>query len=211
MEAAIAWGFNKLIPVRVAELGPENIPDPFRAFQADDVADIDRVLRALAAKDVIPQETGARKNLSKEDIMAALGRIDEALPGRLEAFLHKCREEHFRIDIKRSMMVKASIANFGEVNFATIYQDGTFQTNYISESSERIGNPIIATNYLDGVAKLIPDATVRREGNSWTWRVEVFGALPKIAQAIARGDEWIALMKEARGQFVRTAVESRAD
>jgi hypothetical protein len=104
-------------------------------------------------------------------------------------------------------MIKASIANFGEVNFGTIYQDGTFQTNYISESSERIGDPMIAAKYLDGVAGLIPDATVRREGKSWAWRVEVFGALPKIASAIARGDEWIALMREAKGQFVRAAAE----
>jgi hypothetical protein len=56
MEASIAWGFNKLVPVRVADLPSENIPDPFRAFQADVVTDVDRVLRALAGKDILPQE-----------------------------------------------------------------------------------------------------------------------------------------------------------
>ena len=52
MEAGIAWAFDKLIPVRVAGLPPASIPTPFRSLHTDDVADIDRILRALAAKDI---------------------------------------------------------------------------------------------------------------------------------------------------------------
>ena len=136
--------------------------------------------------------------------MLALGRIDDALPGKLEAWLRNCQAEGFRIVIKRSMMIKSSIPNFAEVNFGTLYQDGTFQTNYISELSERLGDPTIAAGYSDGVANLV-GGTVLREGKSWSWRVEVFGALPKIADALAKGDEWIGLMKEARQRFTKVA------
>jgi TIR domain len=204
MEAGIAWAFDKLIPVRVAELQPASIPGPFRDLHTDDVADIDRVLHALAAKDISPQGPSSRKNLSKEEIIQALGRLDSSLPGKVETWLRRCQEEGFRIVIKRSMMVKASIPHFAEVNFGTLYQDGTFQTNYISESSERLGDTTIAAGYLDGVANLVGGA-VRREGKSWAWRVEVFGALPKIADALAKGDEWIGLMKEARQRFIKVA------
>jgi hypothetical protein len=167
MEAGIAWSFNKLVPVRVAEMRPENIPDPFGKLQTDDAADIERILRALAAKDILPQSASTRKNLSREEIMAALGQTSPGLPAKVEAWLRKCQDAGFRIVIKRSIMIKATIPNFSEVNLCTLYQDGTFQTNYISESSERLGDPEIATEYLNGIASLLDGGAVRREGKSW--------------------------------------------
>ena len=209
MEAGIAWGFNKLIPLRVADLPPENIPDPFGKLQTDDAADIERILRALAAKDIVPQGGSSRRNLSKEEIMQTLERIDPELPEKVEAWLRKCQEAGFRIVIKRSIMIKATIPTFAEVNFGTLQTEGTLQTNYISDSSERLGDPSIATEYLDGVAKLLNGA-VRRDGKSWAWRVEVFGALPKIADALEKGDDWIRLMKEARRRFITAAAAKSA-
>lgn len=210
MEAGIAWAFNKLIPVRVAVLPPENIPEPFGKMQTDDAADIERILRALAAKDILPQSASPRKNLSKEEIMFALGEANPELPAKVDAWLRRCQAAGFRIVIKRSIMIKATIPNFAEVNFGTLYQDGTFQTNFISESSERLGDPEVAAEYLDGIASLLDGGAVRREGKSWAWRVEVFGALPKIADALARGDEWIDLMKEARRRFIAVAAGKSA-
>ena len=209
MEAGIAWGFNKLIPVRVAGLLAETVPEPFRKLQTDDAADIERILRALAAKDILPQGGSSRKNLSKEEIMLALGRIDPELPDKVETWLRKCQEAGFRIVIKRSIMIKATIPNFTEVNFGTLLTEGTLQTNYISESSERLGDPSIAAEYLDGVAQLLNGA-VRRDVKSWGWRVEVYGSLPNIADALAKGDEWIRLMKEARRRFITTAAAKSA-
>jgi hypothetical protein len=102
-------------------------------------------------------------------------------------------------------MIKATIPNFAEVNFGTLSPDGTVQTNYISESSERLGDPSIAGEYLDGVARLIEGAAVRRDGKSWNWRVEVLGQLPKISSLLARREEWLALMKKARDRFIKVA------
>jgi hypothetical protein len=124
--------------------------------------------------------------------------------------LRRCEEEGFRVVPRRSLIIKATIPNFVQVNFGTLFPDGTVQTNYISELSERIGDPSIAAEYLDGVARLIEGATVRRDGTSWNWRVEVSGQLPKISSLLARGEEWLALMKAARDRFTKSAAANAA-
>ena len=202
MEAGIAWAWEKLIPVRVADLEVGEIPGPFREFQTDDVADFDRVILALESKGVTPPEDGKK---TVEEIMEELGRLDASLPDRLRLWLLNCQKSRFRILTKKSIMIKSTVPNFGEGNFGTLFPDGTFQTNYISDSAERLGDPTIAAEYLNGVAGLIDGATVRRDGNPWTWRVEVFGELPKISSILARGDDWINLMKRTRKRFNEVA------
>jgi hypothetical protein len=106
-------------------------------------------------------------------------------------------------------MIKAAVPGLGEVNFGTLFPDGKLQTNYISETAERAGNPAIAAAYLDGIAALI-DGVVRRDGTPWNWRVEVFGELPKISQVLAHSDGWLRLMIEARRQFMERVISQQA-
>ncbi len=201
MEAGIAYAWEKLITVRTADLPIEHIPEPFRRLHADVVTDLDRVMIALGEKGVLPRGARRRK-LSKAEVFAALGQVAPSLPGAVDAFLKKCQAASFRIATNRSIMVKAAIPNFGDVNFGTLFTDGTFHTNYISDSSERVGDKTIAADYLDNLAALLDGGTVCRNGKPWTWRVEVFGELPPIAKALARADEWIALMRTARHRFI---------
>lgn len=202
MEAGIAFGWNKLITVRTADLAPGDIPVSFRDMHADLVTDLERIIAALAKKGVEPRSVSQRKRMTVDEILDALSRIDLALPGKLLEWLKQCQAAGFRVVASRSLIVKSDVPRLGDVNFGTIFPDGTLQTNYISESAARIGDASIAADYLDGVAKLIEGATVRREGAPWTWRVEVFGALPAASKLLERGDEWLALMREARCRFI---------
>ena len=204
MEAGIAYAWEKLITVRTADLPIRDIPAPFRDLHADIVTDVDRVMIALGEKGVLPKGS-ARKRLSREDVLAALGQLDPSLPAAVDTFLRKCQDAGFRIVCNRSIMIKAPITNFGEVNFGTLFPTGKFQTNYISNSSERIGDKTIAAHYLDNLAALLDGGTVYRGGSPWTWRVEVFGEMPAIAKILAHGDEWIALMRTARQRFTEIA------
>jgi hypothetical protein len=140
LEAGIAYAWEKLITVRTGDLPFQSIPTPFRALHTDLVTDIDRVMIALEQHGVRPSGASKTGKLSKDDILAAIWRTDPVLPGILERFLRKCQEADFRVTTKKSIMVKAYIPLFGEINLATIFPDGRFQTNYISEYSERIGD-----------------------------------------------------------------------
>jgi hypothetical protein len=202
MEAGIAYAWEKLITVRTADLPIKDIPAPFRDLHADIVTDVDKVMIALEDKGVLPKGS---KKLSRADVLAALGQFDPSLPAKVDAFLRKCQDAGFHIDTKKSIIVKAAIPNFGNVNFGTLFTDGTFQTNYISDSSEVVGDKAIAADYLNGLAALLDGGTVCRDGKPWTWRVQVFGEPPMIAQALAHGDEWIALMRIARQRFTEAA------
>lgn len=205
MEAGIGWAWEKLIPVRVADLSVKEVPGPFQDLQTDNVTDVERIVLALEAMDIKPQRVGANTKLSKEQIISALAAINASLPASVEAWLKKCQNENFRIVVKKSIMVKYTIPNFGKINFCTLFPDGTFQTNYISYSADLLGDPSIAADYLNGVAGLIEGASVLREGKSWTWRVEIYGALPSISSVLVKGDEWIGLMKAARKRFTEVA------
>ena len=205
LEAGIAYAWEKLITVRTADLPFDEIPAPFRRLHTDVVTDIDRIMIALGEMGVRPKGATKLKKMTKDEVLAALGRLDPRLPSDLDAFLRRCQKEGFRVVTNRSIIIKSLIPNFGEVNFSTLFPDGKFQTNYISESSERIGDQTIASDYLDGIAALIDGATVRRDGKPWTWRVEVFGELPAISSLLAHGDDWIGLMRVAHGRFVELA------
>jgi hypothetical protein len=205
LEAGVAYAWEKLITVRTADLPFSDIPAPFRTLHTDLVTDLDKLMIALGQMGVRPKAGARNKKMSKEEILAALAQADPSLPGALEHFLKKCQDHGFRVTAKRSLMIKAMIPNFGEINLGTFLPEGKLHTNYISDSAARISDPDIAADYLDSVARLIDGATVRRDGQPWTWRVEVFGELPAISRIIVRGDDWIELMKTARRRFVEQA------
>jgi hypothetical protein len=205
LEAGIAYAWEKLVTVRTPDLPFASIPAPFRALHTDLVSDTDRIMVALEQYGVQPRSASKSAKLSKDEILAAIGQRDSALPPALDRFLRKCQEADFRLTTKKSLMIKAYIPNFGEINFGTIFPDGRLQTNYISDFAERVGDESIARDYLDGVAALIDGAIVRRDGKSWTWRVELYGEIPPVSRLIGRDDQWIDLMKVARGRFCDAA------
>lgn len=187
-----------------------DIPEPFRRLHTDLVTDTDRVLEALAEMGVQLKGSTKYNRMTKEEVFSALSQLDASLPSAVEALLRECQDGGFRIVVNRSIMIKSAIPGFGEVNFGTLLPDGRLQTNYISESSERLGDDTVAADYLNGIAALINQATVRRDGKPWTWRVEVFGALPKISDIITRSCEWVELMKVARRRFSEAAFSAPA-
>lgn len=205
IEAGIAYAWDKLITVRTADLQISDIPGPFRGLHTDLVSNIERIMIALGQMGIRAKGAAKYKKMTKEEVLSALGQLDPSLPSAVDAFLRKCQREGLRVVANRSIMIKATIPNFGEVNFGTLFPDGKLQTNYISESAERIGDETIASDYLDGLAALVDGATVRRDGKPWTWRIEVFGDLPAIAGILAREDNWIALMKTAHRRFIEMA------
>lgn len=205
IEAGIAYAWDKLITVRTADLPFGDIPGPFRSLHTELVTDIDRIIIALEAIGVRPKGTTKYKKMTKDEVLASIGQLDASLPPALDDLLQKIQNEGFRVVTNRSVIIKSLIPDFGEVNFGTLFPDGKLQTNYISESSERVGDTSIASDYLDGLAGLIDEATVRRDGKPWTWRVEIFGELPAVSQVLPHAEEWIALMKAARWRFAEQA------
>jgi hypothetical protein len=205
MEAGFAYGLDKLITVRTPDLAPEDIPEPFRSFHTSPVTDIQQIIAALGGKGVQPRSARQRKRMNEDEFFASLAGIDPGLPCRLREWVQRCQAAGFRPVMSRSLMLKAGVPTLGDVNFGTIFPDGALQTNYISASAERIGDTSIATDYLDGIAGLLEGASIRKEGAPWTWRVELYGALPPVSKVLARGHEWLELMQTAKRRFVEAA------
>jgi hypothetical protein len=206
MEAGIAYAWEKLITVRVESLPVTDLPGPFARFQTGLVTDIDSLMRALSERGVQPKSATRGKKLTRDEILARLGTVDPGLPVKLNAWLRQCQEAGFRIVLNRSLMLKAAVPGVGDVNFGTLFPDGKVQTNYISETAARAGDPTIAAAYLDGIAALIDRATVHRKGMAWNWRVEIDGELPQLSQLLERGDEWLGLMVQTRRRFLERTI-----
>jgi hypothetical protein len=206
MEAGIAYAWDKLVTVRAANVSMTGLPGPFAAFQTGLVTDIEGIMKALSEKGVETKSPTRGKKLTREEMLSRLAEVDSDLPAKLDVWLRQCQGAGFRVVLSRTLMIKAAIPGLGDVNFGTLFPDGKLQTNYISETSERAGDPTIAAAYLDRVAALIDGATVRREGTPWNWRVEVYGELPRISQLLARSDEWLRLMIETRRRFLERVI-----
>jgi hypothetical protein len=207
MEAGIAYAWDKLITVRAPNLSMADLPGPFAGLQTGLVADVDGIVKALSERGVQSYPTREKK-LTRDDMLARLEKVNPELPAKLDAWLRQCQAAGFRVVLNRTLMIKAAVPGLGDVNFGTLFPDGKLQTNYISDTSVRAGDPTIAAAYLDGVASLIDGATVRRDRdkNPWNWRVEVYGGLPEILPLLARGDEWLSLMVETRRRFLERAI-----
>jgi hypothetical protein len=205
MEAGIAYAWDKLITVRAPNLSMTDLPGPFAGLQTGLVTDVEGVMKALSERGVQAYPTRDKK-LTRDEIMARLTVVDPKLPAKLDAWLRQCQAAGFRVVLNRTLMIKAAVPGLGDVNFGTLFPDGKLQTNYISDTSVRAGDPTIAAAYLDGIAALIDGAAVRRDGNPWSWRVEVYGDLPQISRLLARGGEWLNLMIDTRRRFLERAI-----
>jgi hypothetical protein len=89
MEAGMALGWSKLIPVRAADLPLAEVPAAFQRLQTCDAADIESIDRALQTKGLRPQQAGRRKALSREELISELGRVDQSLPASVGTWLRR--------------------------------------------------------------------------------------------------------------------------
>jgi hypothetical protein len=205
MEAGIAWAWDKLLPARLSSFPTPAIPDPFTPLQTIDVADIEGLVGTLKSWDIAP---ASHQKMTMDEFLSAL--LKDSAHAALPAFLQKVKEAGFKVVFKQTILFKSTIPGFQQINFGGIIANGTVNTNYISDWAEQVGDPSIALEYLDQVAALIENATVKRENASWTWRVEVWGSLPKLSLLLEKGDAWIDLMKRAREGFVMAAASREA-
>ena len=151
-----------------------------------------------------PDGGGRRTPITERGFYEQIERIDAALPARLRGFFERCQREGLEVTLSRASYILHWLRNDGrKVNFGTLFPNGDLHTNYIVESAKEIGDPQIGVDYLEAVARLIPGATVKKDGNYWTWCVVVGGGKPKIADVLKRSDEWLTATGRAIVAFDR--------
>ena len=151
-----------------------------------------------------PDGGDRRTPITEREFYNQIERIDAALPARLRGFFERCRRDGLEVTLSRASYILHWRRNDGrKVNFGTLFPNGDLYTNYIVESAKEIGDPQIGVDYLEAVARLVPGATVKKDGNYWTWCVVVGGRKPKIADVLKRSDEWLTAIGRAIVAFNR--------
>ena len=141
---------------------------------------------------VSPDGGSRRAPITEREFFEQIARIDAALPERLRNFFEFCQRDGLEVTLSRASYILHWHRNDGRrVNFGTLFASGELHTNYIVDSAKEIGDPQIGEDYLESVASLIPGATVKKDGNYWTWCVVVGRRKPKIADVLKRSDEWL--------------------
>ena len=126
--------------------------------------------------------------------------IDPALPSRLRDFFRRFEDQgdEFRVTLSRASYILNWYRPDGpKVNFGTLFSNGELNTNYVVWNAEESGDPQVGVDYLEAVARLVPGATVKKDGNYWTWRVVVDGRKPRIADVVKRSGEWLHAIERA--------------
>ena len=140
-----------------------------------------------------------RTPITEREFYEQIERTDAALPARLRGFFERCmRDGLLEVTLSRASYILHWRQDDGrKVNFGTLFPNGDLHTNYVVESARERGNWRIGEDYLEDVAKLVPGATVRKDGNYWTWCVVVGGRKPRIADVLERSDEWLSAIERA--------------
>lgn len=147
-----------------------------------------------------------RTRLTQEAFDRKIERIDVALPSRVRDFFrrYKALGDECAVTLSRASYILHWIRSDGSrVNFGTLFPDGDINTNYVVWNAEQSGDPQVGVDYLEAVARLVPGATVKKDGHYWTWRVVVDGRKPKIADVLKQYDEWLRAIERAIVAFSR--------
>ena len=151
-----------------------------------------------------PVRNGGRGKITKEEFFKQIKQVDPALPDRICTFFQRCKDHGLEVTLGgASFILHWYRQNGRKVNFGTLFPTGDLDTNYVAWNAEECGNPQVGVDYLEAVAKLIPDATVKKEGNYWTWRVIVHGKKPTIASVLERSGEWLKAIDRSIDAFNR--------
>ena len=147
-----------------------------------------------------PSPDGGRRRtpITKRELYEQIERIDAALPTRLRGFFERCWRDGLEVNLSPASYILHWRRNDGrKVNFGTLFPNGDLRTNYIVANARERGDGRIGVDYLEAVARLVPGATVKMDGNDWTWCVVVGGRKPKIADVLERSDEWLSAIARA--------------
>ena len=151
-----------------------------------------------------PGRKRGRRQITKEEFYEQIKQVDPALQDRLQAFFQRCTEHGLEVTLGGASFILHWYRQDGrKVNFGTLYPTGELDTNYVVWNAEEAGDPQVGVDYLEAFARLIPDATVRKKGNYWTWCVVVHGKSPTIASALERSGEWLNAIDRAIDAFNR--------
>ena len=153
-----------------------------------------------------PGGKGRKGKITKEEFFEQIKQVDPALPDRVRAFFQRCTDHGLEVTLGGASYILHWYRQDGQkVNFGTLFPAGDLATNYIVWNAEECGNPQVGVDYLEAVARLIPGATVKKDGEYWTWRVVVHGRRPTIASALDRSDGWLNVIDRTIDAFNRLA------
>ena len=144
--------------------------------------------------------------MTPERFYREIEQVDAALASRLQDFFRRYEDQgdEFRVTPSTASFVLNWYRPDGsKVNFGTLFSDGNLNTNYVVWNAEESGDPQVGVDYLEAVARLVPGATVKKDGNYWTWRVVVDGRKPKIADLLKQSDEWLRAIERTIEAFNR--------
>ena len=153
-------------------------------------------------------DTRSRTRITEGEFYREIERVDAALPARVRDFFRRYAAlgeavgERLEVTLsRRSYILHWHRSDGRKINFGTFFPDGDVNTNYVVGSAEESGDPQVGVDYLQALAKLVPGAAVRKEGNYWTWRMVVGGRMPKIPDLLNKPDEWLSAIQRAMIRF----------
>lgn len=121
----------------------------------------------------------------------------------LREFIKRLECLGIRPSVKKAIVLRYSDRVLGNLNFGTIYSDGSLNFNYICDSAESHGDLSIGEDYLHGMAGIIPEWVVVKRGYPWTWtvRADQEGTWLSIEDALNHSDAWFKLIKKTLDRF----------
>jgi hypothetical protein len=158
------------------------------------------VARSIGADAQACAPTAARR-LQEDEIRAALAEADPGLLPLFDGFITSIAPLGVQLSVQRSFTLHWPVAELGNVNFGSIFPDGTIATTYICDSAKRAGDKSIGEQYLSELSALLPGSEVRRKGEEWTWKVVVDGRAPKVRPLLEKAQEWRALIARTQDRF----------
>jgi len=147
-------------------------------------------------------QAARRIDLSDDLFYERLGSVDPALPAKVKAFLAACSERGLTIaQGANTRLITWEHDTVGRIRFASITQTGTAMTDYIAQRTADAGDISIGEEYLEGVARLLPQGEVIKTGKPSAWYAAVNRKIPPVAPLLDRAGEWLALIERAIEQL----------
>ena len=147
-----------------------------------------------------------RTQITEKEFYEQIEQVDPALPERVRAFFqsYEAQGGDFEVILSRaSYILKWNRSDGSKINFGTLFPNGDLNTNYVVDYAKQCGDPQVGVDYLETVARLVRGATVKKDGNYWTWRVVVDGSKPKIGDLLEHSNEWLTAIGQTVKAFNR--------
>ncbi len=148
----------------------------------------------------------ARTQITEKEFYEQIEQVDPTLPERVRAFFqsYEAQGDDFEVTLSRASYILNWHRSDGiKVNFGTLFPNGDLNTNYVVDYAKQSGDPQVGVDYLEAVARLVRGATVKKDGNYWTWRVVVDGRKPKVGDLLEHSHEWLTAIGQAVIAFNR--------